>query len=58
MAGSCGTTLIGALSDALKVRAGVESLRYAILSGTGFYFAAALLFLFASRRLAKDWVGS
>jgi hypothetical protein len=50
-----GTTLIGALSEALRVRAGVESLRYAILAGTGFYLIAAVLFLWASRRLAKDW---
>lgn len=40
-----GTTLIGVLSDALRVRgAGVESLRYATLSGTGFYVIASLLF--------------
>jgi len=53
-----GTTLIGVLSDALRVRgAGVESLRYAILSGTGFYVIASLLFFFAARHLKKDWVG-
>jgi hypothetical protein len=53
-----GTTLIGILSDALRVRgAGAESLRYAILSGTGFYMVAALLFFFAARHLKKDWVG-
>jgi predicted MFS family arabinose efflux permease len=53
-----GTTLIGMLSDALRVRgAGAESLRYAILSGTGFYMVAALLFFFAARHLKKDWVG-
>jgi predicted MFS family arabinose efflux permease len=50
-----GTTVIGALSDALRVRAGAESLRYSILAGTGFYVAAAALFLVAARRLAKDW---
>jgi predicted MFS family arabinose efflux permease len=50
-----GTTLIGMLSDALKVRAGVESLRYAILAGSGFYVLAALFFLFAARHLQKDW---
>lgn len=50
-----GTTLIGALSDALRVRAGVESLRYAILGGTGFYILAAMFFFYAARHLDKDW---
>jgi MFS family permease len=50
-----GTTVIGALSDALRMRAGTESLRYSILAGTGFYVAAAVLFLLASRKLSKDW---
>jgi MFS family permease len=52
-----GSTLIGAISDALNVRAGIDSLRYAILSGTGCYVVAALLFLIASRRLDQDWQG-
>lgn len=51
-----GTTLIGALSDALHTRAGVDSLRYAILAGTGFYVIAAILFLLTSRRLEREWV--
>jgi hypothetical protein len=50
-----GTTLIGALSDAMHVRFGAESLRYAILAGTGFYLIAAAFFLLASRRLETDW---
>jgi hypothetical protein len=51
-----GTTLIGVLSDAFQVRgAGVQSLRYAILAGTGFYVIAALLFFFAARHLSSDW---
>jgi len=50
-----GLLLIGALSDALRVRAGVDSLRYAILAGTGFYVLAALLLLFAARHLNDDW---
>jgi MFS family permease len=50
-----GTTLIGVLSDAFKFGSGVESLRYAILSGTGFYVVAALLLLFAARHLDEDW---
>jgi hypothetical protein len=50
-----GTTVIGALSDALRMRAGTESLRYSILAGTGFYVGAAVLFLLAARRLSSDW---
>jgi MFS family permease len=50
-----GTTMIGALSDAMHVRFGAESLRYAMLSGTGFYLVAALCFALASRRLETDW---
>jgi MFS family permease len=51
-----GTTVIGALSDALHVRAGVDSLRYAILAGTGLYVVAATCLVIASRRLERDWV--
>ena len=50
-----GTTVIGALSDALRAWAGAESLRYSILAGTGFYVVAAVLFLLTARRLANDW---
>ena len=50
-----GTALIGAISDALEVQYGDESLRYAILAGTGFYLAAAALFLVSARRLEADW---
>ena len=50
-----GTLMIGALSDALKVRAGVDSLRYAILGGTLFYVVASGFFFWASRRLNRDW---
>ena len=50
-----GTTLIGALSDALHVRAGADSLRYAIVAGTGFYLIAAVFLVLASRRLESDW---
>jgi MFS family permease len=51
-----GTTLIGLVSDLTRSRFGAESLRYAILAGTGFYLVAAALLFFAGRRLAKDWV--
>jgi MFS family permease len=50
-----GSTLIGLLSDTLRVRAGVESLRYAILAGTGFYVVAAILYFAAAGRLERDW---
>jgi MFS family permease len=50
-----GTTLIGVLSDAMHARFGADSLRYAILAGTGFYLVAAVFFLLASRRLETDW---
>lgn len=50
-----GTTLIGALSDLLHARVGTDSLRYAILAGTGFYLIASALFFFASRRISGDW---
>src|SRR5579863_4175178 len=52
-----GTVLIGALSDLMRLRFGAESLRYAILAGTGFYLLAALLLIFAGRKLAEEWVG-
>jgi predicted MFS family arabinose efflux permease len=50
-----GSLLIGVLSDALAVRYGAESLRYAILSVMSCYAIAAALFFFASRRLERDW---
>jgi hypothetical protein len=50
-----GTLILGALSDALTVRFGAESLRYAILAGTGFYLLSAVLFALTSRRLERDW---
>ncbi len=50
-----GNLAIGALSDAMTVRFGDEALRYAILSGAGFYVIAAGLMLLAARWLEKDW---
>jgi predicted MFS family arabinose efflux permease len=50
-----GLPLIGALSDALRVRFGAESLRYAIVAGTGFYLIAAGLLLLAAQSLQTDW---
>ena len=50
-----GTVLIGALSDGLQARFGMDSLRYAVLAGTVFYLVSAGLFVLASRRLESDW---
>jgi len=52
-----GTWAIGALSDALSLRFGEDSLRYSILAGTVFYLLAALLLWLASRSLERDWEG-
>lgn len=51
-----GTWLLGRMSVELSARFGEESLRYSILAGTSFYIVAALLYLFASRTLKRDWV--
>ncbi len=48
--------LIGALSELFKERFGTEALRYAAVSVVGFYLVAAILMLFAVRRLREDWV--
>ena len=50
-----GSAVLGFVSDALAREYGSQSLRYALLAGSVFYVLAALLFLFASRRAAKDW---
>lgn len=51
-----GTYYFGWVSDLLKPMFGLESIRYAIYSGGGFYLVAATLLLLASRSLKKDWV--
>jgi MFS family permease len=50
-----GTMAIGMLSDRLSAAYGDDSLRYAILAGTGFYVLAAILLFAAARFLKKDW---
>ncbi|MFL6858000.1 MAG: spinster family MFS transporter [Allosphingosinicella sp.] len=50
-----GPLLIGALSEHLKASYGLEALRYAAMTATGFYLLAAALMLLASRTLARDW---
>jgi hypothetical protein len=42
-------------SDRLAARFGSDSLRYAILGGTGLYVIAAGLLLLAARRLPRDF---
>jgi predicted MFS family arabinose efflux permease len=51
-----GTWYFGAVSDLLEPTYGAESIRYAIYTGLGFYLLAAVLLMFAARRLKKDWV--
>ena len=51
-----GPFLIGHISDDLKAGYGAESLRYAAVGCTAFYLVAALLMIFAARRLQSDWV--
>jgi predicted MFS family arabinose efflux permease len=50
-----GPMLIGYVSDLLKTRYGVESLRYAAMGSTLFYLLAAGLMLLAVRSLRRDW---
>lgn len=50
-----GTVALGFLSDNLQARFGDDSLKYAILAGTGFYLIAAALFLTSARWLGRDW---
>ena len=51
-----GTYAFGKLSDLLKPHYGVDSIKYAFIYGLGFYVVAAVLLIFASARLKKDWV--
>jgi MFS family permease len=51
-----GPLLMGRISDSLKAAYGAESLRYAAVGCTVFYLLAALLMLFAVKRLRSDWV--
>jgi MFS family permease len=50
-----GTVAIGMLSDYLQAEYGDDSLRYAILAGTGFYVLAAILFFAGSKFIENDW---
>ncbi len=50
-----GTVFIGLLSDYFRIHYGEDSLRYAILAGTGFYVLAAGFFFLSARHLQTDW---
>ena len=50
-----GPLLMGSLSDALKTTYGVDSLRYAAVACTAFYFVAALLMLLCVKPLRASW---
>jgi MFS family permease len=51
-----GPLLMGAISDSLSKTYGSEALRYAAMSCLSFYLLAALLMMFAVKRLRTDWV--
>jgi MFS family permease len=50
-----GSLLLGFASDRLAAQFGSDSLRYAILGGTGMYVLAAALLLLAARRLPREF---
>ena len=50
-----GSAVLGFISDALAREYGSQSLRYALLAGSLFFILAALMYLFAAQRVAKDW---
>lgn len=50
-----GIFFLGFMSDTMSAAYGAESLRYSILYGLGFYALSGLIYLAASRRLARDW---
>lgn len=51
-----GPLLMGAISDSLTASYGTEALRYAAIACLSFYLLAALLMMFAVKRLRVDWV--
>lgn len=50
-----GTLFVGALSDFLAPRFGIDALRYAILVASSFYLLSGALFWLASGRLDREW---
>ena len=53
-----GIFFLGFMSDAMAEAYGADSLRYSILYGLVFYLLSALFYLFAARRLPRDWVAA
>jgi MFS family permease len=52
-----GIKFLGWMSTQLSASLGEQSLKYSILYGLVFYLLSALIYLVASRRLARDWYG-
>jgi MFS family permease len=52
-----GIFFLGFMSDTMSAAYGADSLRWSILYGLGFYLLSGLIYLAASRRLARDWYG-
>ncbi|MGQ0590610.1 MAG: spinster family MFS transporter [Sphingosinicella sp.] len=50
-----GIFFLGFMSDTMSAAYGADSLRWSILYGLGFYLLSGLIYLAASRRLARDW---
>jgi predicted MFS family arabinose efflux permease len=50
-----GTWFLGFMSVRMAAAHGVDSLKYSILYGLGFYVLSALIYFGASTRLNKDW---
>ncbi len=50
-----GPPAVGALSDFFREAYGDQALRYAIMAIAGMIVPAAVLFLLASKSIAKDW---
>ena len=53
---AAGIYALGAMSDALALQYGEDSLRMAILWGLALYLVAGALMAFAGRALRRDWV--
>jgi len=52
-----GIYFLGFMSDAMTIAHGPDALRYSILYGLVFYLLSAAIYLVASTRLKRDWVG-
>jgi MFS family permease len=52
-----GIFFLGFMSDTMGPTYGEDALKFSILFGLAFYLLSALFYLFAAKRLKKDWVG-